>query len=227
MLRRGSRVRLPARLSTPDAGARCARARARAGGPSGDHDPHPRALLTSAACSCSPRSPSRSPAGAFRSTPSTSPTCSRPRTRPTACWPEYEAAHELPEIARRRRRSAAARCSATASPPDYVAIMGYVQPSAGVRRGRRRAARGDPRRPTKATTTFGYGPRFLHSTGQFHKGGPKTGRFLQLLHDGPAGRRDPGQAIHVHHAQERPGDRRPGDAARARPARRARAPAGR
>ena len=33
----------------------------------------------------------------------------------------------------------------------------------------------------KATTTFGYGPRFLHSTGQFHKGGPKIGRFLQLL----------------------------------------------
>jgi hypothetical protein len=37
----------------------------------------------------------------------------------------------------------------------------------------------------RVTTTFGYGPRFLHSTGQFHKGGPKTGRFLQLLHDGP------------------------------------------
>ena len=39
------------------------------------------------------------------------------------------------------------------------------------------------RAATKATTTFGYGPRFLHSTGQFHKGGPPTGRFLQLLHD--------------------------------------------
>jgi transaldolase/glucose-6-phosphate isomerase len=31
-------------------------------------------------------------------------------------------------------------------------------------------------------TTFGYGPRFLHSTGQFHKGGPKGGAFLQLTH---------------------------------------------
>src|SRR5690554_3584785 len=29
--------------------------------------------------------------------------------------------------------------------------------------------------------TFGWGPRFLHSTGQFHKGGPKNGVFLQLL----------------------------------------------
>jgi hypothetical protein len=41
------------------------------------------------------------------------------------------------------------------------------------------------RRATGATTTFGYGPRFLHSTGQFHKGGPQVGRFLQLLCDGP------------------------------------------
>ena len=30
-------------------------------------------------------------------------------------------------------------------------------------------------------TTFGYGPRFLHSTGQFHKGGPKVGAFLQIV----------------------------------------------
>jgi glucose-6-phosphate isomerase/transaldolase/glucose-6-phosphate isomerase len=32
-------------------------------------------------------------------------------------------------------------------------------------------------------TTFGYGPRFLHSTGQLHKGGPKTGAFVQIVHD--------------------------------------------
>jgi transaldolase/glucose-6-phosphate isomerase len=37
------------------------------------------------------------------------------------------------------------------------------------------------RGPTRATTTFGYGPRFLHSTGQLHKGGPKTGLFLQIV----------------------------------------------
>ena len=28
--------------------------------------------------------------------------------------------------------------------------------------------------------TFGWGPRFLHSTGQFHKGGPLNGKFLQI-----------------------------------------------
>ena len=32
----------------------------------------------------------------------------------------------------------------------------------------------------KIATTFGYGPRFLHSTGQLHKGGPPSGLFLHL-----------------------------------------------
>ena len=70
-----------------------------------------------------------------------------------------------------------------AAPPHYVAIMGYVEPSdefdAAVTELREAI-----RAKTKATTTFGYGPRFLHSTGQFHKGGPPTGLFLQLIHDG-------------------------------------------
>jgi glucose-6-phosphate isomerase len=30
-------------------------------------------------------------------------------------------------------------------------------------------------------TTFGWGPRFLHSTGQYHKGGPKQGAFIQII----------------------------------------------
>jgi transaldolase / glucose-6-phosphate isomerase len=71
---------------------------------------------------------------------------------------------------------------AGAAPPAYVAIMGYVAPSdeldAAVAE-LREAIRG----ATRAATTFGYGPRFLHSTGQLHKGGPASGRFLQLLHD--------------------------------------------
>jgi transaldolase / glucose-6-phosphate isomerase len=70
-----------------------------------------------------------------------------------------------------------------AKPPEYVAIMGYLEPSdafdAAVEE-----LRTTIRDATKATTTFGYGPRFLHSTGQFHKGGPATGLFLQLVHDG-------------------------------------------
>ena len=36
---------------------------------------------------------------------------------------------------------------------------------------------------TGRPTTFGWGPRFLHSTGQYHKGGPKQGVYLQLISD--------------------------------------------
>ena len=67
-------------------------------------------------------------------------------------------------------------------PPHYVAIMGYLPPSDeldGAVAQLRRAVR----EATGAATTFGYGPRFLHSTGQLHKGGPPTGRFLQLVAD--------------------------------------------
>jgi transaldolase / glucose-6-phosphate isomerase len=66
-----------------------------------------------------------------------------------------------------------------ASPPQYVAILGYVTPSdefdSAVEELRVKI-----RQRTKATTTFGYGPRYLHSTGQYHKGGPPNGVFLQL-----------------------------------------------
>ena len=69
---------------------------------------------------------------------------------------------------------------ADAKPPHYVAIVGYLPPS-----GELDAAvtelRTAIRAATGAATTFGYGPRYLHSTGQLHKGGPPTGRFLQLV----------------------------------------------
>jgi transaldolase/glucose-6-phosphate isomerase len=66
--------------------------------------------------------------------------------------------------------------------PSYLAIMGYLEPSAEVDAAvaELRAAIRDA---TKSATTYGYGPRFLHSTGQLHKGGAPTGRFLQLVHD--------------------------------------------
>jgi hypothetical protein len=83
---------------------------------------------------------------------------------------------------------------AGAAPPNYVAIMGYVKPSdefdAAIAELRARI-----RDETKATTTFGYGPRFLHSTGQFHKGGPPNGLFLQLLHDGEEDIPVPGESF--------------------------------
>jgi glucose-6-phosphate isomerase len=71
-----------------------------------------------------------------------------------------------------------------AEPPEYVALMAYLQPSAELDAAAAELREAIMRR-TRATTTFGYGPRFLHSTGQFHKGGPPVGRFLQLLHETP------------------------------------------
>jgi transaldolase / glucose-6-phosphate isomerase len=66
--------------------------------------------------------------------------------------------------------------------PEYLAILGYVAPSAGFDEAITEL-RTAIRDATGAATTFGYGPRYLHSTGQLHKGGPAHGRFLQLLHD--------------------------------------------
>src|SRR4051812_20110259 len=95
---------------------------------------------------------------------------------------EFKSTGRLPDVPEANDAALRALFS-RAAPPHYVALMGYVQPSE-----RFDAAVEDLRTTirdaTKATTTFGYGPRFLHSTGQFHKGGPATGLFLQLVHDG-------------------------------------------
>jgi len=96
---------------------------------------------------------------------------------------EYEAKGELPTVA--DADDAALRSLfGDASPPCYVALMAYLRPSAELD-ATAAELRVAIRHATRASTTFDYGPRFLHSTGQLHKGGPKIGRFLQLLHDGP------------------------------------------
>jgi transaldolase / glucose-6-phosphate isomerase len=70
-----------------------------------------------------------------------------------------------------------------AAPPKYIAVLGYVTPSeeydAAVAELRMKL-----RDRTLCTTTFGYGPRYLHSTGQYHKGGPANGLFIQLYQRG-------------------------------------------
>jgi hypothetical protein len=96
---------------------------------------------------------------------------------------EYKDSGSLPEIAEASDDELRALFG-RAAPPHYVAIMGYVQPSEAFDNAID-DLRTTIRDATKATTTFGYGPRFLHSTGQFHKGGPPEGIFLQLVHDGP------------------------------------------
>ena len=62
---------------------------------------------------------------------------------------------------------------------DYVGLLAYVGPDGEIAdefRNWRRAIRDR----TRAATMFGYGPRYLHSTGQLHKGGPNTGVFILI-----------------------------------------------
>jgi glucose-6-phosphate isomerase len=68
---------------------------------------------------------------------------------------------------------------ASAGAGDYVAILAYLPdgPETAAALVRMRTAIRDG---LGVATTLGYGPRFLHSTGQLHKGGPDTGVFLQL-----------------------------------------------
>jgi transaldolase/glucose-6-phosphate isomerase len=66
---------------------------------------------------------------------------------------------------------------------DYVALQAYVAPDPALWDALQRV-RAVLRDRLRVATTLGYGPRFLHSTGQLHKGGPNTGLFLQLVgHD--------------------------------------------
>jgi transaldolase/glucose-6-phosphate isomerase len=75
-------------------------------------------------------------------------------------------------------------------PPRYIAIQAFIAPSAAT--DERIAAIREALAETQCATTAGYGPRFLHSTGQLHKGGPATGVFLQLTSDHPVDRQIPG-----------------------------------
>ncbi len=77
-------------------------------------------------------------------------------------------------------RSALEQWLAGIAAPEYVGIHAFLPPSHATNAAleiMRRAIR--DHRLVAATSDFG--PRFLHSTGQLHKGGPATGRFLQIV----------------------------------------------
>jgi len=63
---------------------------------------------------------------------------------------------------------------------DYFALLAYLERS-DAHRQRLRAIRQRVRDARRVATTLGFGPRFLHSTGQLHKGGPNTGVFLHVI----------------------------------------------
>ena len=67
-------------------------------------------------------------------------------------------------------------------PGDYVALNAYVERNDKNHKALQ-AIRCMIRDSKKVATTLGYGPRFLHSTGQLHKGGPTSGLFIQITAD--------------------------------------------
>lgn len=67
-------------------------------------------------------------------------------------------------------------------PGDYFATTAYVEYDERYERAIS-AIRDHVRDDRRVATTFGYGPRFLHSTGQLHKGGPNSGLFIQITCD--------------------------------------------
>jgi phosphoglucose isomerase-like protein len=76
--------------------------------------------------------------------------------------------------------SSAEELFAQAEEGDYVAIQAFIDPT--------QEAKLQPlieraRQETGCVVTHGLGPRYLHSTGQLHKGGPNTGLFLQVVDD--------------------------------------------
>ena len=64
-------------------------------------------------------------------------------------------------------------------PGDYVALLAYIEETPETEAALQKI-RTSVRDATHCATTTGYGPRFLHSTGQLHKGGPDSGVFIQI-----------------------------------------------
>ncbi len=81
---------------------------------------------------------------------------------------------------------------ALGQPGDYVAIMAYVTPNQA-NYGELSTLRRLLQEELRLATTLGFGPRFLHSTGQLHKGGPNRGLFIQITDDDDEDMRVPGQ----------------------------------
>ncbi|MGB8131019.1 MAG: bifunctional transaldolase/phosoglucose isomerase [Candidatus Angelobacter sp.] len=68
------------------------------------------------------------------------------------------------------------------NPGDYMALLGYIQMNSAHEEALQ-AIRHAVRDRKHVATCLGFGPRFLHSTGQAYKGGPNTGVFLQITCD--------------------------------------------
>ncbi|MDQ2771846.1 MAG: bifunctional transaldolase/phosoglucose isomerase, partial [Bacteroidota bacterium] len=82
---------------------------------------------------------------------------------------------------------------AQAKPGDFVCLQAYLTETPAVSASLL-ALRQRVMQELHLATTSGYGPRFLHSTGQYHKGGPNTGLFIQFTDDNPQDLALPGRS---------------------------------
>ena len=95
-------------------------------------------------------------------------------------WATTSCPRRSPPSSLRRSRATTSPCRPTSAPGE--AVWDQLQ-----------ALRLELRDGLRLATTLGYGPRYLHSTGQLHKGGPDEGLFLQLLGHDPDDVDIPGQ----------------------------------
>jgi transaldolase/glucose-6-phosphate isomerase len=79
-------------------------------------------------------------------------------------------------------------------PGDYLVLQAFVDPGDEAVLAALERTRVELRDRLRVATTVGVGPRFLHSTGQLHKGGPPSGVFLQVLGDDPTDLAIPGRS---------------------------------
>ena len=102
---------------------------------------------------------------------------------------EYKRSGRLPDV---KVEGSPKELLSQARPGDYLAIMPYLRQTKEMD-----DALAEMRRKVMArhriATTAGYGPRYLHSTGQLHKGGPSTGLYIQMTADHEADVPIPGQ----------------------------------
>lgn len=103
------------------------------------------------------------------------------KARTVSVLEQWQRDGELP-AARSDDSAALGRFLAASQPGDYLAIMAYLPDTEAIRETVRELRRRVMAK-YRIATTMGYGPRFLHSTGQLHKGGPPSGIFLQLTQD--------------------------------------------
>lgn len=95
---------------------------------------------------------------------------------------QVETSGKLPTMPNATPAQAAKHIAGHARPGQYLAILAYATPSPRMDAALR-SLRKAVLTSSKLTTTSGYGPRYLHSTGQLHKGGPNSGRFLELVEE--------------------------------------------